>query len=126
MKNITITSIPNFTNANTTNHSEIKKVFDDNIFFETSGLLGILTRCCAAFGVTIDDVKSSSRKEAFVFARQAYCMLANRQTSHTQELIGKLINRDRSTVTNSIKKVNDYLDINYKPFTDIYNTLLIN
>lgn len=118
------TTIPTFMNTNTTNPVEVEKIFTDNLFWETSGLLGILTRCCTAFGVSVDAVKSRSRIEQIVFARQAYCYIASRRTEQSLASIGKLINRDHSTVSVSVNKVRGYLKVNYKHFTDTYNMLL--
>lgn len=97
----------------------------DNIYWRASGLMGLLVRCSAAFGVTIAQVQSRERTEDVVFARQAYCYMAYRQTQQSMMKIGELIGRDHSTVTHSINTVKNYLKVNYRRFTDIYNLLLI-
>lgn len=98
---------------------------DISQYWQASGLYGLLVRCCTAFGVTMDEVRGRSRCEAYVFARQAYCYMAYRQTNQSAANIGKLIGRDHATVSHSIKTVENYLFANYRRFTDIYNMLLV-
>lgn len=93
-------------------------------YWHKSGLLSILTRCCVSYGVTLEEVRSRTRRESVVFARQAYCYKAFWDTCQSTNNIGELINRDHSTVSHSIKTVKNYLEVDYRRFTDIYNMLL--
>ena len=75
----------------------------------------LLMRCCEVFDVPFDEVKSKKREKSMVFARQAFCYLAKKE-KYTLGNIGKLINRDHSTVLYSIKQVECYIQSNDKVF----------
>ena len=68
--------------------------------------LSILTDVCRDHAVTVAQVRSKSRKAHLVRAR-VDCMIQAHRSGYTHEEIGKLINRDRSTVTEHIKNYNE-------------------
>ena len=72
----------------------------------------ILKVVCAEYGVKISDVKGVVRKREFVEPRHVFCSIVKRYFGSHKSLsnIGKVISRDHSTIINSIKNVNDWLD----------------
>lgn len=93
--------------------------------WDEASLQSILMRCAESFGTTTDEIKSRSRTEMIVLARHAYCYKAYYDTRLSHEIIGKFIERDHATVWNSIKVVKEFIKIGHKPFTNIYNKMLI-
>ena len=93
-------------------------------YWATTGLMGILVRCCAAFGVTPNEVRSRSRDKCVVFAKQAYCYKAYRDTNQTTTNIALYIGRTHSTVSRSIKIVENYLTDDQHCFTKTLNAFL--
>lgn len=62
----------------------------------------ILATVSEVFNVSVEDIKSKTRKRPVVFARQCYCYLANMHTKVGLKRIGELIGgRDHSTVIHS-------------------------
>jgi len=60
------------------------------------------------FGVSEFEIRSPSRKYPLVAYRHLYC-LAMREAGFTLKEIGKEINRDHSTIINSIEKARDFI-----------------
>lgn len=61
------------------------------------------------FNVSLDDLQSKSRKKNIAFPRQVAMYLARKYTDESLAEIGRLFNRDHSTVLHSIKVVNSKL-----------------
>lgn len=59
------------------------------------------------FKVSMKDMQSRSRKKALTFPRQVAMYLSRKHTSESLAEIGRIFNRDHSTVLHSIKKVTD-------------------
>ena len=59
------------------------------------------------FKVTVQDLRSKSRKKEVAFPRQVAMYLARKYTEQSLADIGKAFNRDHSTVLHSIKVVTD-------------------
>ncbi len=59
------------------------------------------------FKVNVTDMKSRSRKKVITFPRQVAMYLARKHTSAPLTEIGRVFNRDHSTVMHSINKIND-------------------
>lgn len=59
------------------------------------------------FKVSMKDMQSRSRKKALTFPRQVAMYLSRKHTTESLADIGKLFNRDHSTVLHSIRKVTD-------------------
>jgi len=57
-------------------------------------------------------IKSPSRERELVTARHIFCWFAWHYTDCTLNKIGQFINRDHSTVTVSIQRINDYTETN--------------
>lgn len=60
---------------------------------------------CGFFGVTEDELKSTSRKQPLVYARQVYCFIMVKFCEMGTSIIGRHIRKDHSTVTNSVKAI---------------------
>jgi len=64
--------------------------------------------CAEYFGVSIEEIKGTSRKREIVKARQIAMYLAKEHTDETLERIGlEVANKDHSTVIHSINVVNN-------------------
>ena len=77
----------------------------------------ILEGVCVFYGLEVAEVAVPSRKGELVKARQQYCKIAKEATKKSLREIGlKIGPRDHATVSNSINKVNDFIetDKNYK------------
>lgn len=65
--------------------------------------------------VSIKDIKSLSRKTELVFARQAAMFLIRKSNKTiTLKSIGKIFNRDHSTVIYAIRSMTDHIKIEKK------------
>lgn len=63
----------------------------------------IAERICRAFGYSLADIRSHSRAEKLVLARQAICYWVRRLTGYSLQRIGRLIGRsDHTTVRHAI------------------------
>ena len=83
-------------------------------------ILNILDNICRTIRVNDTDVISESRKIEFVIARQIFCFVARELTGSKYSEIGKVINRDRTSVKYSCKKVRQNLKINDKKTVSMY------
>ena len=70
------------------------------------------------------DIRSKCRKSKYVYGRFIFCKIMHDDGKLTATKIGQLINIDRSTVLNALKKFDDL--IFYDDFKDIYKSVLIN
>jgi len=61
------------------------------------------------FKVSLEDLRSRSRKRAIAFPRQVAMYLARKYTGESLVDIGKAFNRDHSTVLHAIKSVSSQL-----------------
>jgi chromosomal replication initiator protein len=63
------------------------------------------------FNVSLESIKSKTRKKEIVIARQVAMYLAKQYTKHSLKSIGEFCGgRDHSTVIHAIQAVNDMLD----------------
>lgn len=65
-------------------------------------LEAIITHVCQGFGLTREQLQSSSRKQEYVCARNAAFFLARKHTDLSLEVIGRQFNRKHSTVIKGI------------------------
>jgi chromosomal replication initiator protein len=65
----------------------------------------ILSTVCSYYGVSIENVKSNSRKANFTQARQLFCYLARNHSEYSFPKIADEINRDHATVIHSVNKL---------------------
>lgn len=71
----------------------------------------ILNAVAEEWGVTVERIKSKSRRAEYVEARQVYCKLAKQITGAPFANIGaKLNGRDHTTIIHSIRHINDIID----------------
>jgi chromosomal replication initiator protein len=73
------------------------------------------TFLCEEFKITPEQLKSKSRKTAYVVPRHIFCYIAKYYNSHLplKAISGYLGGRDHSTASTAIKKVNGYIDTDY-------------
>jgi len=53
----------------------------------------ILQICCEEFEVTVQEIKSKSRKQEIVFCRKAFCMIIEQNFNIKYEIIARLTNK---------------------------------
>jgi chromosomal replication initiator protein len=77
----------------------------------------------AHYKITLEELKSKSRKREIVTARQVAMYLAKQYTNHSLKSIGQYFGgRDHSTVIHALQVVNDLLDTN-PPFRTAFKDL---
>ena len=92
---------------------EIEKALIHEIVKSIGGVAQLLTPQMISefvgsqFKVSMKDMQSRSRKKSLTFARQVAMYLSRKHTTESLADIGKIFNRDHSTVLHSIKKVTD-------------------
>lgn len=67
---------------------------------------------CKKYGVTWTQLTSKSRVRDIVKARHTFMFIANTQLGMTKTKIGKMFNRDHTTVIHAISTINDMYFIN--------------
>jgi len=74
--------------------------------------MSIVNVVCEAYKTNIAQIRSKTRKEWVVEARQLICYLLSKLRRVEDKRIGVIINRDRSTAYVSIKVIEDRVDPN--------------
>lgn len=79
---------------------------------------------CKSFSVSEEEIRGVSRIKSIAHARHAYCYLCNKlDPMITLKEVGDTINRDHSTIINSIRKTEDLRLTDYH-FTASFNMCL--
>ena len=92
-------------------------VVEHNIVGDLFVILSTVSQCCM---VTLEQLRSKTRKRGIVEARQIYCKLAKKRTKYTLEQIGSAINKDHATVLHSVRTCNNLIETNIN-FKNKYN-----
>ena len=71
----------------------------------------ILSKVCEYYNVDKKKVKSLSRRADLVKARQVYSFICSSITELTRERVGEIINRDHSSISHAISKINQLTDV---------------
>jgi chromosomal replication initiation ATPase DnaA len=79
-----------------------------------------LESICKANDITIEQIKSPSRKFLLVAVRQSFCLRAKKKTTLSLNQIGSLIDRNHATVIHSIKMAKSRKENVEKDFIKIY------
>ena len=64
----------------------------------------VLSVCCDEFGVSEDEVRSTSRRQELVYCRKAFCLIVKERLDLKYQTIGSAINRSVNQVSVSISK----------------------
>lgn len=97
-----IPGVPNTTNRD---RSRLFRVFDPEIIIKTA---------CEYFRLELDDIKGKCRKRELVFPRQVIMYFLTEYTDQTYLVIGKLFNRDHTTVIHSKDAIKDLMTFDDK------------
>jgi chromosomal replication initiator protein len=81
----------------------------------------IIKEICKYYSLTAEQVKGKSRKREIVKARFISIYIIKNETDFTLSAIGRIFNRDHSTILHSIKIINNTLTLRYD--TDISDEL---
>ena len=81
----------------------------------------IIKEICKYYSLTQDQVKGKSRKREIVKARFIAIYIIRTETDFKLSAIGRIFNRDHSTILHSIRIINDTLTLKYD--TDISDEL---
>ena len=65
---------------------------------------------CFYFGLDAESLHVKDRSKEVLKARQIVCYITTKLTDNTQERIGNYFGQDRTTVINSINRVQDLID----------------
>lgn len=93
------------------NNNEVdEKLVEEVVKFLTGSTPEVTSRAVselvsAQYKLSLDDLRSRSRKRAIAFPRQVAMFLCRKHTEETLADIGKLFNRDHSTVMHAVKVV---------------------
>lgn len=93
------------------NHDTIdEKLIEEVVNYLTGSALELTSQAvselvCAQFKVSIDELRSRSRKRSIAFPRQVAMYLCRKHTEETLSEIGKNFKRDHSTVMHAVKVV---------------------
>lgn len=74
----------------------------------------ILDRCCLAGGVSVAEVRSSSRAQRHSAVRHVYMHRAREETSYTITEIGAFIGLSRPTVLHGLRRVRSLIEVKDK------------
>jgi hypothetical protein len=69
-----------------------KKIKENSDTFNKK-LLEILKICCVEFDVTIEQVRSSSRKQEYIYTRKAFALLIKENYDLKNDTIAKMLNK---------------------------------
>lgn len=83
-----------------------------------------LSEICNKVNLPEKEIKGETRKFPFTMYRQVLMYVISKQTRLTREQIGGMFNRNHSTVTMSIKKVEDLLSIEDKQTVKLVDNCL--
>ena len=81
----------------------------------------IINEICKFYSLTTEDVTGKSRKREIVKARFIAIYIIRTETDFKLSAIGKIFNRDHSTILHSIRIINNTLTLKYD--TDISDDL---
>lgn len=87
-----------------------EKLLEEVVDYLSASALELTTQAvselvCAQFKVSIDELRSRSRKRSIAFPRQIAMYLCRKHTEETLSEIGKNFRRDHSTVMHAVKVV---------------------
>ncbi len=83
----------------------------------------ILKKTASAFGVTVEAMRSKTRKRNVVFARHAYCYFSRTRTKETFSTIGSYIVRDHATALFSVRVAKNLIETKHKEFLPYFKQL---
>jgi chromosomal replication initiation ATPase DnaA len=74
----------------------------------------VLEAVCSATEVIPHDILAHNRQRPISTARHLFCYVAYKHYGYCLTVIGRFVNRDHSTVINSVNRYQNFLDCNYK------------
>ena len=95
------------------------------IFKSAEDVRIIIKLVCKIYSVSIEDIRSDSRKVDIVGVRHALIYWLNKYTSLDFKQIGKLVCRDRSTIYNSLEAYEAFR-LNYSYISSRHNVFIKN
>ena len=87
---------------------KIEELDQDKIVKLKPTLYNIAKAVCDHYQITINQLKSKSRKGDIMKARLMFCGIARLKTKHILADIGSFVNRDHATVLSSCKSLDSY------------------
>ena len=82
--------------------------FRDEMVFDSKN---IIITICNHLGITHNQLKSGCRERDYFTSRHLCFYFLRKYTNETLSAIGKLFNKDHTTVIHGIAKINDFLEI---------------
>lgn len=65
---------------------------------------------CQVYNITPDDIYSKNRTQHILYARHTFNYICRRTLTMSLESIGRIINRDHSTIIHSVKQTQDLIE----------------
>ena len=65
---------------------------------------------CQIYNITPDDIYSKNRTQHILYARHTFNHICRRTLRMSLESIGRIINRDHSTIIHSVRQTNDLIE----------------
>lgn len=86
----------------------------------------LLTVVSKTTNITKREILGNSRKREIIQARGLFCYMAVRNLNKMTTTTGRFLNRDHSTIINSVKNYDGYIEMNVKPEVKYYETAITN
>jgi chromosomal replication initiation ATPase DnaA len=83
----------------------------------------LLEQCANAFGTSVKEIMSKSKRQNLAAARQLYCYIRHRHYGMSPEQVGAELRRHRTTAIHSIKMATDLIEVD-KSFRKKYNEIV--
>lgn len=83
-------------------------------------ILEVVAKNC---NVTIEEILSNTRKRNSVDARHYYCAVLRKQLGYSVTAIGKLVNKDHTTIVHGTQKFYDRCSID-ESYKKVYDSIL--
>lgn len=69
----------------------------------------VMRAVCQVYNITPDDIYSKNRTQHILYARHTFNYICRRTLTMSLESIGRIINRDHSTIIHSVKQTQDLI-----------------
>ena len=86
--------------------------------------MNIITTAATRTGIPIVELIGKTRRRDIVMARHCVMWIMRKKQHMTLSMIGKVFDRDHTSVIHGITKVNDYLDTHDEVYLPIHNKIV--
>jgi chromosomal replication initiation ATPase DnaA len=90
-----------------------------DIRLNTAQWCDVMRIICQLCDITPDDIYSNTRVQNIVYARHLFSYLCRKELRLSLQTIGRIINRDHSSIINAVRKAQDLIDYD-KQYRQLY------